>query len=304
MNSFLTLPRSRKGQGRLLRRSAILDGTVPVLFSPYPNGPHIPALEWPPTMEEWNRGPDYITIPIPRDQDWPKAGSLLRLPQLVWLTDGTIYGSRDDTVAEEDSGGGVPWYQQAFQDATQRIAAIRPGRTFVGQPFRTGNIKRATGLLNKYYVGYPDCAFDWPLWGPPADVMDDFVLLPLVVIYVCFGFTTPNVMSDTVKIVSQYDTRRWLSRFPLFRCYPVPYGRNLPLAQVSYDPADRGKLQEPYRWHMHDTHPEFLAWASQFPEFYDTSLTSSDQITADWIVQVVADAFRFDPQTGKDLPPG
>jgi hypothetical protein len=307
MKPSLDLIRSQKAQGRIVRRSTILDGTVPVLFAPNVDGygGWIPALEWPPTLEEWNRGPGYIQTPPPEDKDWPKAGSLLRLPQIVWLADGMLWGDVDWSQDIDDQHqADAHHYMDAYQDAMVAIRALRAGRTFVVKPPGIANVKTATGVVNKYFVGFPGCDFDWPLWGPPAEVMDDILCLPMVVIYVCNDFTTPNVMDKVVQIVNRYDTRRWLSRFPVFRCYPVPFRANMPLHMVSFDPADRGKMLEPLRWRSHDNLPAFFDWAGQFPEFYRTDLTSSEQITKDWIVRTVADAFGFDPQTGEDLHPG
>jgi hypothetical protein len=129
------VPRIAGGTRFTPRRSAFLDGTIPTYFGP-------------------GQRPDAIADPYHPPTDWPAAGRLLRVPQVVWLSRAlrfwhsivlrtetgiirVVNESFNFTLSHSFTDYDYPDVAEnlrlgaVFAAVQARIAALRPGRTFV-----------------------------------------------------------------------------------------------------------------------------------------------------------------------------
>lgn len=100
------VPKYSPRPSTLMSRGRILDGTVSVYFLP---------------------------IDINGNNDWPAAGMLLRLPQVV-----TLNVTNDDDASGDNPDTTFDASIEAINDVVTRIAALRPGRTWAISNYLNG----------------------------------------------------------------------------------------------------------------------------------------------------------------------
>jgi hypothetical protein len=227
----------------------------------------------------------------------------------------------------------------AFAAAAARIEALRPRRTYVqviDYDFRKSQISIAgypqvNGLFPACLP--PDC------WG--GTIADKYVTLPFFGLSVdrtwdgdADADSDRDGIGSALAMIQKLVPRDFPAAFPLYGWSMHPTGIEWPKNQIYYGPVTM-RIHEAY-WTGQDP-PYDVGWRWQtqakegFPRTDDQEggLKSDEDytrlqlgMTADWgasfgfrlgdpatrldagsIVRIVAEALRFDPATGKDLPP-
>lgn len=324
INQKFGLPRLADGQPFSFSRRRILDGTIKTFFGP-------------------DQSPGAANVYHP-PAEWPDAGRLLRVPQVVWLTAYfplLPFGFRPEYTLTAHyftlpltKTFTVPnhFYEEAarlvalFSEVKTAIESIRSNRTFVTVvpifDFEGGGYRAFSGGPNTNYVQVQSPASDADFFGTDflhvccgdvgvgvAGTYDgsDSTVLPMV----NDGFILADpFMEDFLASGSWLAAKEQMeASFPKFRQYAAwLYPHNLdwsdwpiefrePDPPSSFVPLFPG-LQD----HTASNQTLTARIALELADFGFTCPGTSDTLSAETLVAAIAEHYRFDPETGADLP--
>jgi hypothetical protein len=331
------LPRLSDGKAVPLRRSHFLEGTLKTYFGP-------------------GQGPQNIFGAYKKPTDWNKAGTLLRVPRVVWLQmwfasaieglpatfsqtwSNAYYDQRfSSTIMTFDNStfpptpvyfGDGPYtsvtrntdYEEharlldVFGQVKERIEELQPGRTWVQvSDWNANSASFANGWMSDGFLQFaaPSDFETDPYFGTDfLNIWAGHAAYNHFGSTFFFGHYTPldPIEADNFygapksRLIDAYD------KFRRHRTLVYHTDQAWPAPDVTPDPesAHGFVLYDPHEI----THPIGQAGAKDFmnllaedmAEYEFSHPGGTSLLTVDYLVNLIAEHYHFDPDTGADLP--